>query len=107
MVLMYHRQAEQPQPWTITIRLSRPTDVDELRRVAERDSRPVPAGEMLIAIVEGEIRAAISLSGGEAIADPFHPTEELVRMLALRRSEVQAEAPRPRRRLRRLRLASG
>jgi hypothetical protein len=91
----------------VTIRLARPTDADELRRVAGRDSRPLPDGEKLIAVVEGEIRAAISLGSGDVIADPFHRTEELVRMLGIRREQMQQSLRRPRRGLRRLRLASG
>jgi hypothetical protein len=104
---MYYTDETQLQPGSIVIRQTRPTDTDELRLVAQRDSQPVPDGEMLVAIVNGEIRAAISLSTGEVIADPFHPTEQLVRMLALRRSQMHGEVARPRRGLRRLRLASG
>ena len=105
--MMYHtdRHTEDHRP--ITIRLTHPTDSDELRRVAQRDSRFVPEGELLVAIAEGEIRAAISLTSGEVIADPFHQTTELVRMLGLRRAEMLREIPGRRRRLRRLRLASG
>jgi hypothetical protein len=107
MVLMYHSEDSQLQPESITIRVTRPTDTDELRRVAQRDSRPVPDGDMLVAVAEGEIRAATSLSTGESIADPFHPTEELVRMLAIRRAQMQGEATSPPRGLRRLGFASG
>jgi hypothetical protein len=105
--MMYHRKHHEAEPRSITIRLTDPTDVDELRRVAQRDSRTVPEGEVLIAIDEGEIRAAISLRSGEVIADPFHRTDELVRMLAMRRAQMLRAIPRRRRGLRRLRLASG
>ena len=105
--MMYHRKHDETETRSITIRLTRPSDVDELRRVAQRDSRTVPDGEVLIAIDQGEIRAAISLRSGEVIADPFHHTEELVRMLAMRRAEMLSATPRRRRALRRLRLASG
>jgi hypothetical protein len=105
--MMYHRKHDEAEPRSITIRLTDPTDVDELRRVAQRDSRTVPEGEVLIAIDQGEIRAAISLRSGEVIADPFHRTDELVRMLAMRRAQMLRAIPRRRRGLRRLRLASG
>ncbi len=106
---MYHRRrntgsAETP---SVTIRLTRPTDTDEIRRVAERDSRPIPEGELLLAIAGGEIRAAMSLGSGEVVADPFHHTAELVRMLTVRRAQMLRGTPRRLRRLRRLRLASG
>jgi hypothetical protein len=105
--MMYHRNGNEADSPSITIRLTRPTDMDEVRRVAARDSRDVPEGELLVGIAEGEIRAAISLSSGEVTADPFHHTEELVRMLALQRTQMQRGIPRRRRGLRRLRLASG
>jgi hypothetical protein len=105
--MMYHRKREETEPRSITIQLTGPSDVDELRRVAQRDSRTVPEGETLIAIDQGEIRAAISLRSGEVIADPFHRTEELVRMLAIRRVQTLRAIPKRRRGLGRLRLASG
>jgi hypothetical protein len=105
--MMYHRNDNEANSPSITIRLTRPTDMDEVRRVAARDSRDVPDGELLVGIAEGEIRAAISLSSGEVTADPFHHTEELVRMLALQRTQMQRGIPRRRRGLRRLSLASG
>jgi hypothetical protein len=104
---MYYRGSDTKNPRPVTIRLTRPTDTDELRRLAGRDSKPVPGGEKLVAIEEGEIRAAISLSSGAVIADPFHRTEELVRILIMRRAQMQEPVERPRRGLRRLRLASG
>ena len=104
---MYHRKRHETELPPITIRLMGPTDVDEVRRVAARDSRDLPDGELLIAIAEGEVRAAISLGSGEVVADPFHHTEELVRVLALRRVQMRSGIPGRRRRFRRLRLASG
>jgi hypothetical protein len=66
-----------------------------LRRVAQRDSRPVPEGELLVAEVDGELQAAIVLATGEVIADPFRRTVELVRMLVLRRSLLRGESRQP------------
>jgi hypothetical protein len=67
----------------IIIRPARATDEGAVRRVAQRDSRAVPDGDLLIAVVDGEVQAAIALDSGDVIADPFRRTEELVRMLAL------------------------
>jgi hypothetical protein len=83
---------------SVTIRTAGVMDGDALRRIAQRDSRPVPEGELLIAEVDGEARAAIELSTGEVIADPFRPTAELVRMLSIRRSQLQGEIRPPHRR---------
>jgi hypothetical protein len=53
-------------------------------RLAALDGRPAPAGEALLAFVDGELRAALSLAGGDAVADPFHRTAELVDLLRYR-----------------------
>jgi hypothetical protein len=96
---MYNIGNENTADNSITIRAAGPEDVSALSRLAQRDSRPVPEGEVLIALVGGESRAAISLASGEAVADPFHPTEELVGMLALRRSRLRGERRRGLKRL--------
>jgi hypothetical protein len=88
---MYYTTTEDPTDTSITIRAAGPEDAEALRRLAQRDSRTVPDGELLIALVEGEARAAISLTSGEAIADPFHRTDELVRMLTVRGSQLRRE----------------
>ena len=64
-------------------------------------------GELLIALIDGEARAAISLASGETIADPFHRTEELVGMLTLRGSRLRGESRQRRRGLRRLLRSRG
>ena len=94
---MYNRAIEDPTGTSITIRAAGPEDVEALHRLAQRDSRPVPEGELLIALVDGEARAAISLASGETIADPFHRTEELVGMLTLRGSRLRGESRQRRR----------
>lgn len=93
---MYNIGSDHPTDSAITIRPADPEDRLALRRLAQRDSRPVPEGELLIAMVGDEARAAISLPSGQTIADPFHRTEELVGMLAMRRSRLRGKT-RPRR----------
>ncbi len=78
----------------ITIRLARVGDGPALRRLAALDSAEVPAGELLLAEVEGVLRAALSLSEGTSIADPFAPTADVVALLAAR---AQAARAHPRR----------
>ena len=84
---MYYTAGDSSRA-SITIRAAGVRDEQAIRRLAQRDSHPVPDGALLIALVDGEARAALSLTSGEAIADPFHRTDELVSMLALRRSEL-------------------
>lgn len=46
--------------------------------------QPTPSGDVLIAEVSPEPRAAIEVATGAAIADPFRPTAQLVELLAVR-----------------------
>jgi hypothetical protein len=85
---MYNTIAQDSQD--LTIRIARPEDSDALRRLAQRDSAQVPSGELLVAVVEGRMRAAISVRSGRAIADPFHPTYELVALLCERAEQLRS-----------------
>ena len=88
---------------TLTIRMAVPADVAALSRLARLDSVPPPEPvRMLVAEADGELRAALPLGGGRAIADPFQRTAELVEMLAERARQL--EPPTPRRTGRRRRL---
>jgi hypothetical protein len=72
----------------ITIRRALPSDADALARLAELDSAPRLVGEVLIAEAGGELRAALSLSDGASIADPFHGTAATVQLLVLRAAQL-------------------
>ena len=75
----------------ITITHSTPADSEDVWRLALLDDRRAPAGPALLAYVDGELRAAVGLVDGRAIADPFHRTAELVEMLRFQaRQEVAA-----------------
>jgi hypothetical protein len=65
----------------ITITAAGRADREELERLAELDSRHAPVGPALIARVDGQLRAAVGVEDGSAVADPFHPTADLVRVL--------------------------
>lgn len=65
----------------ITIKTLDGGDSESLRRLAGRDSSDVPGGSLLGASVNGELVAAISLSSGDLIADPFVRTAELGALL--------------------------
>jgi hypothetical protein len=69
---------------TITIRRSTPADRAGIARLGTLDGRPAPDGETLLGFVDGELWAAVALDGGEALADPFRRTAELVDLLRLR-----------------------
>jgi hypothetical protein len=98
-----------PQSKPLTIRIAYAEDYPALRRLAALDSAErVPSRPVLIAEEGGEPRAALSLADGTSIADPFHPTAEILTLLELRATAAVApRSGRPRRRLARLSLAHG
>jgi hypothetical protein len=69
----------------ITIRAATPHDADTLRRLAALDSRPQPHGNALLAECDGVPIAAIELTSRLVVADPFHPTVDVVHLLRHRR----------------------
>ena len=75
----------------ITITQSTEANSDEVWRLALLDDRRAPRGPALLAYVDGQLRAAVGLVDGQAVADPFHPTADLVEMLRFQaRQEVAA-----------------
>jgi hypothetical protein len=85
-----HRAAVVP----LTIRFADSLDALNLVRLAVLDSSEPLELPALVADVEGELRAALSLVDGSAIADPFHPTIELVELLSTRAEQLAAEPRR-------------
>ena len=68
----------------LVLRPATAADAAVLRDLADLDSRRLPAGPHLVALADGELRAALSLADGTAVADPFHPSTELVALLRAR-----------------------
>jgi hypothetical protein len=73
----------------VIVREAVPADFDALVRLAALDDRRVPSGTVVVAEVDGELAAAVSLAG-HAIADPFRPTADLVGLLELRAAQLSA-----------------
>jgi hypothetical protein len=73
---------------TMIIRRTTPDDVAALRRLAALDSKRPIESDALVAEIDGEVWAAVSLTGDEAIADPFKPTADLVAMLEMRAAQL-------------------
>lgn len=74
----------------VTIREATSADARALRRLAELDSAPPPAGRLLVAERDGRALATVPLDGGTAIADPFSHTAELITLLQLRVRQLQS-----------------
>ena len=89
---MYYKDTHS-EP-SITIRPAQAGDRSGLLKLAQRDTAPLPDGDLLVAAEQGEIRAAISIDDGTTVADPFHRTGELVRMLKLQLAQLREGAPR-------------
>jgi hypothetical protein len=90
-------------PASITIRPAYADDQLSIARLAVLDSAETPSAPILLAEVDGELRAALSLDDGAVIADPFFPSVHLIELL---RSHAAATTPTPaRRRSYRLRYA--
>ncbi len=82
----------------IMIRPAYADDYQALARLAALDSADgVPPRPLLIAEVDGTLRAALSLRDGSNIADPFFPTAGLLTVLRAHATsrEVRTPARRP------------
>ena len=77
----------------VTVRLADSDDTRALLRLATLDSASLPAGPIVLAESGREMVAAVPVTGGPAIADPFHRTAAVVEMLELRAEQLRAGAP--------------
>jgi hypothetical protein len=82
----------------LVLRPATSADADDLERLARLDSARPLTGEVVLASVDGEVRAALSVETGRAVADPFYPSLELVPLLRA----ASGERPRTRRTWRRV-----
>lgn len=94
-----------PRDGPVVLRTARADDQAALFRLAALDSARPLAGPAFVAEENGAIVAALCLSSGRAVADPFVPSLHLVELLrrhAAGRDEPAAAARRGRRLLPRL-----
>src|SRR5688572_16868552 len=68
-------------PPTVVIRRAVQADRPAVERLAALDSARIPRGDLLLALVDDAPWAALSVHGGEAVADPFRPSAEAVDLL--------------------------
>lgn len=86
----------------VTIRYAFPDDAATIAALAAVDSQTVPEGVLLVAEVNGELWAAVSLTAKGAIADPFRPTADVRALLEARarqlpRASASSRCSNPRR----------
>jgi hypothetical protein len=65
-------------------------DEGVLRRLAHLSCRALPRGPFLLAESDGVPLAALSVSTGESVSDPFVATADLVALLELRSAHLRA-----------------
>ena len=91
------RVTSQAQTAIVALRLAGPDEVQVVRRLASLDDAPALTGQVLLALVDGQAVAALSLSDGRVVANPFLPTEAAVGLLRLRAQHLSVKRPRRRR----------
>jgi hypothetical protein len=78
----------------ITLRLATDADAGAVRCLAQLETRALPPGPYLVATRDGAIEAAISLSTGDELANPFRRTAELCALLRSHAGDARV-TPRP------------
>jgi len=66
---------------SLVLRPATSADTADLERLAALDSARPLDGEVMLAHVDGDVRAAFSVDTGRSVADPFYPSLELVPLL--------------------------
>ena len=74
----------------VVIRRARDSDMPLLGDLAELDSAAALDGPVLVAVVDGDVWAAIGLDDGRVVADPFLPSRAAVELLRLRVEQLRA-----------------
>jgi hypothetical protein len=77
-----------PTSADVVIRYARRDEADALATLAQLDPSRAPSGEVIVADVQGELWAAVSLDDGHAVANPFRPSGELTFRLSERAREL-------------------
>jgi len=88
------RWSPDSQTPTVAIRLAERDEAAALRRLAALDDQRPLEGPVLVALVDGEAEAAISLASRRVIANPFMSTRDLVQLLRVRAEHVAGPDPR-------------
>jgi hypothetical protein len=77
------------------IRQAREDDGPALSRLAELDGQRPLSGSALVGEIDGSPAAAVSLTDGRVIADPFQHTAVLTQLLHMRYGALRAHSSAP------------
>jgi hypothetical protein len=83
--------SRMPPAASYKTRMAVAEDAPNLRRLAALDSQSPLSGAVLMGEIDGVPAAAISLTSGRVVADPFRPTAELVASLRMRAAALTGE----------------
>jgi len=91
------RHRAEPQPPVcdargVTLRYGAPADQKRLARLAALDSSKPPTPPILLAEVDGLLLAALAVTEGTVVADPFHPTADLIDLLRARALQLSGNS---------------
>src|SRR5215212_2834152 len=73
----------------VVIRTASKADEKRLQRLAQLECATVPKGPTLVAEHDGVLIAALPVRGGRALADPFVPSADFVRLLEVRAKQLR------------------
>ena len=83
------RHATVTEPAGIELRLCRVADDPELEELALLAERPLAIGRFIVAVVDDRLVAALPLTGGHVLTDPFVRTAHLLPLLELRAAQLR------------------
>src|SRR4029450_678566 len=75
----------------VTLRLATREDDEGIAHPAALSARSPPSAPLLLADVNGELQAALALTGPQELMDPYLPTAALVELLALRAKHLRGQ----------------
>jgi hypothetical protein len=84
--------AARPEP--VALRLAGADDAAMLHLLAELDEDSELTGDTLLALIDGEAVAAMSLEDGRVVSNPFVATSDAVSLLKIRARHLGGQAPR-------------
>lgn len=84
-----------PAELSVTIRPAYPDDAAAVERLAALDECRLPTGFVMVAEVDGDLWAAVSIEDGHGVADPFRPSGELLLTLQQRADRLRRASYRP------------
>jgi hypothetical protein len=82
-----HAPTELPDD-AVLVRRARASDAARIRTLAYLDDRRLSDGPFLVAEIAGEAIAAMSMSSGQIVADPFRRTRDAEDLLRLRAGQL-------------------